>query len=177
MVLLREIRGQHDDVARRRWHWAAERQTADLLRRGQVSLQQRRRELTYTHVVEAMAHIVFWEKRGHIDLERQKVADRILVFGSIEPVERLGSARIGVGRGRPVERRLQIRHHRVVRGVVRPRAPGRRHHAATKFPHDFFPCLGLLAHALQVDRRKREPSRFGSVVVAADAILIDDRPL
>ena len=41
-----------------------------------------------------MTHIVFRKQRGDIDIERKKVANRILVLGSIEPAERLGAARI-----------------------------------------------------------------------------------
>ena len=55
VVLLGQVRRQHDDVAGRRWRGAADRQPADFLRRRQVSLQQRRRQFADAHVVEAMA--------------------------------------------------------------------------------------------------------------------------
>ena len=48
---------------------------------------------------------------------------------------------------------------------------------AAKLPHDFFPRLGVLAHAFQVDRVERESGRFDFVVMAADAIPIECGPL
>ena len=79
-------------------------QAADLLRRGDVAVQERRREVAHRHVVEPVAGLVARQQRRGIDVERQEVADGVLVFGPVEPPERVGPAGIGFLGGRAVER-------------------------------------------------------------------------
>jgi len=122
-----------------------------------------------------MADIVLREKGGDIDVHREKVADRVLVLGSIEPPERVGSSRIGMGRIRAIEGCFEMRDHRVVRRFVRPRASGRRHHAPAQFAHDFFPRFGVVARPFRMKRRERQAGSLYGVVVAADAVAVEGR--
>ena len=104
VLLLGEVGRKGDGVAARRPAGTPDRQPADLLRRREVALQQGRREISDRHVVEAVAGLVARQQRGDIDVERQQVADGVLVFGAVEPAERVGAAGIGVGGGGAVER-------------------------------------------------------------------------
>jgi hypothetical protein len=62
LIFLRQIRRQHHDVAGRGGQGAPDSQAADLLRRGEIPLEQRRRELADPDIVETMADIVFREE-------------------------------------------------------------------------------------------------------------------
>ena len=63
----------------------ADREPADLLRRRDVAVEQRRREVADRHVVEAVAGLVGRQQRRDVDVERQQVADGVLVLGSRQP--------------------------------------------------------------------------------------------
>jgi hypothetical protein len=41
-----------------------------------------------------MTRIVGWQHRDGIDIQANQIADRILIFGAVEPVERFGSTGI-----------------------------------------------------------------------------------
>ena len=73
----------------------ADGQPADLLRRGDVAVQERRREVAHRHVVEPVAGLVRRQQRRGVDVERQQVADRVLVLGPVEPAEGVGPAGLG----------------------------------------------------------------------------------
>ena len=109
---------------------AADGQPADLLCRRQVSLQQGRREIADRHVVETVARLIARQQRGDVDVEREQVANRILVFGAIEAAERIGTTRVGVVCGNCVESRGERVHRRLVAGFIGPWQPHRRHGAA-----------------------------------------------
>ena len=94
---------------RRRGVAIANGQAADLARRTEVAVHQRRREaLRVGDVVEAVADRVGRQERRHIDVDVQQVADRVLVFGAIEALERT-RARIRVERRELVHPRLERR--------------------------------------------------------------------
>ena len=60
---------------------------------------------------------------------------------------------------------------------VRPRHSGRRHHPGAKFPDDFFADLRMVAEVRQVQLVEQQVGRLQLCVVAAHAILVDDRAL
>ena len=124
-----------------------------------------------------MARIVFRQQSRDVDVQREQVTHGVLVFGPIEPAEGIGSTGVGTSRCRTVERGFQIRHDRLVRRLIRPRAAGRRHHAAAKLPHDFLPGLRIHADVLHIERVEREPRCLDVVVVTADAVPIKAGPL
>ena len=100
-----------DRVAAGRAARAADRQAADLLRRRDVAVEQRRRQIADRHVVEAVAGLVGRQQRRDVDVEREQIADGVLVFGSGQPPDRGGAAGIRMRRGRAIERRLERRDH------------------------------------------------------------------
>ena len=67
----------------------ADRQAADLHRRGDVALNQRRRHgERLGDVVEALARAVGRQQRVHVDVEREQIADRVGVLGAVQPMQR-----------------------------------------------------------------------------------------
>ena len=63
-------------------------------RRRDVAVQQRRREIADRHVVEAVARFVGGSSDGDVDVERQQIANGVLVFGAGQAAERVGAARV-----------------------------------------------------------------------------------
>ena len=70
------------------------------------------------HVVEAVTRVVAWEEPGYINVDFQQVADHVPVFGAIEEMERFGSSRIRLNRGRAVK--LNINADKLVLSVNNP---------------------------------------------------------
>ena len=103
--------------------------TAHRLRGRHVAFEQRSRHGQQVgDVVEPVGRILGGEERARVDLERQQIAYRVGVFGSIGAMNR-GPSGVGPRRGGPFERGLQSGRERVVRGGVRARPTGRRHRA------------------------------------------------
>ena len=74
---------------RRRGIAIADGKTADLARRAQVAVHQRRREaLRIGDVVEAVADRVGRQVGRHVDVDVQQIAHRVLILGAIEALER-----------------------------------------------------------------------------------------
>ena len=84
MVLLRDVGRDANDVALQRRLGGADRQPADLLRRGDVAVQQRRGQVAYRDVVEAVTAFIGGQERGGIEVEGQQVSDGVLILGTIE---------------------------------------------------------------------------------------------
>ena len=84
----------------------ADREPADLRRRRDVALEQRRRHAEDVgDVVEAAARVVCRKQRRGVDVERQQIANRVGVLDAVHAVERR-APRIRAGGGRPIDRRL-----------------------------------------------------------------------
>ena len=89
----------------------AHRQTADAGRRGNIFLQQHRRNRQHiADVVETVSGIIGRQKQGGIDLERNQIANRVGILRTIEPIGRR-TARIGLRFCGLIKRRFQVRHH------------------------------------------------------------------
>ena len=71
MLLLREVRPNSDGITARRAVGRADRQPADLLRGGDVPLQERRGEISDRHVVKAVTQVVLGQQRRGIDFQCQ----------------------------------------------------------------------------------------------------------
>ena len=85
-----------------------------------------------------------------------------------------------MGSGRTVELLLEPRRETVRGGLVRARPAGRRHQAARSFRTTFSQLLGVATHTCHVERVERDRGRAGRLhplVVAADAVLIEQRAL
>ena len=88
----------------------SEREPADLPRREQVPLHQRRRDRQHLgDVVEAvLVGVVGRQQRPRVDVEREQIADGVRVFGAVQAMERR-PAGIRAGRGRAIESGLRAR--------------------------------------------------------------------
>src|SRR5262245_33281111 len=92
MVALREVRRRSIDLRERNHRRIAHRKTADFARGRQILLEERGRDLQYVgDVVEAVAFVVGGEQFGDIDVEVEKVANRVTVLGPIETMQRRAS--------------------------------------------------------------------------------------
>ena len=116
-IVLREIVGDAEIVDGRKRRRCPDGRAADLLRRRQIPLHQRRRELQHARdVVEAVARVVGRKKGRDVDAEIEQVADRVLVFRAVQPVERLGPSRIRIQPGAAIELAFEPGQERVVTG-------------------------------------------------------------
>src|SRR5262245_32570570 len=120
-----------------------------------------------------MAGIVFGQERGDVHIEREDVADGVLILDARKTPEGLGAARVWTRRCGAIELTLEMRSERVVGHVVGPRHSRRRHHAATNLADDFFPRLGIGANARHIERIECEATGLRSAVVARDAVAIE----
>ena len=88
----------------------AHRERADLSRRRQIALLQRRRDTQHVgNIVETVRRIVRGKERGHIDLEGQEIADRVGVFRAVQPMKHR-PPRIGLQRPSSIQFALERRH-------------------------------------------------------------------
>ena len=95
-VVLRQIGGHPEDIVVRSRRRRSDGGAADVLCGGKVSLHQRRRDLENAgYVVEAIARAISRKQRRHVDVDAEKVANRVSVLGPVQTVERFRSARIG----------------------------------------------------------------------------------
>src|ERR1043166_9121298 len=108
MLLLRDVRSNPDRVAAWRATGRSDRQPADLLRGGDVAVQQGGREISDRYVVKTVAGLILWQQRPAIDLQSQQIANRILVFRAVEPAKCFGPAGIGMSYGSAIQGRRQI---------------------------------------------------------------------
>ena len=175
MFFLRRVGRHANDVALQRRLRAAHRQPADLLRRGNVAIEQRRGQVADVDVVEAVARFVGRQQRPGVDVERQQIPDGVLILGAVEAPQRLGAARIRRRRGRLVERRLQPRRQRAAVSGRRLRPRRRRHRAGAQLAHRLFPGFGALVHVGDIEPLQRQTGGFEPIVVAGHAVLIEHR--
>ena len=157
----------------------ADRDAADLLGRRHVTLQQHRREIAHRDVVEAVTGFVAGEHVADIDLQSEKIADRIAVFRPVEPAKGRGSPRIRPLRGEAVEPGCNSGDQEVVSRLVRPRQSRWRHLAAAQLSNNLLPPLpSIEISARRTDTRERKiqvRSRIASSV-ACHAVLVHKAP-
>ena len=155
---------------------AAHRGAADLGRRRDVARHQRRRDRQDVGVVvEAEARHVARQQLGAVHLEAEQVVDGVHVFGAIQAA-RGDAARIGLRGGVAVERALESGDERVHRRLVGPRPAFGRHRAAAQLPHHLLHHRRVARDVGQIDARQGQFAALQPIVVAADAVLIDERP-
>ena len=175
-ILLHQVDGDVvglDDRLLRQSHG----EPAHLPRRRQVALHQRRRDRQHArHVVECVSRRVGRQQLGYVDVERQQVADGVLVLPAAEAVERGAASRVGIGGGRLIERRFKLRDEGVERGLIGPWTTRWWHCAHPDLPDYLLPHLGSGAHVRRVDRVERQAAGPQPVVVAGDAVPIEQRP-
>ena len=87
------------------------------------------------------------------------------VLRAVEPMQR-HAARIGMRRGRLVERALEPGHEAVHARLVGPPRTGRRHHPAAQLANGLLPDVGVRRQSAEVQRVEREAGRLRALVVA-----------
>ena len=151
--------------------WIADRQAADFARRRQVALGQHRRDgQNVGDVVETVTRIVGRKQQIRVDIEREKIADRVGVLGPIQPMNRGPAAWIGSGFGGAIERRLEIVNEGIVSGFVGTGTVERRHRARAQFARDLLPHFGVIGDALDIAQIENKVPRLELGIVTGDAM-------
>ena len=152
----------------------AHREPADLLRRAHVALEQGRREVADSHVVESVTRRVGRQQRGDVDFQRQQVPHRVVVLGAIQPAEGLRPARVGRLGGDPVEFAFERRKRLPVRALIRT-APARgRHLPGAQLAGHLLPGRTIQALVLIDQGVEFQPGRLQPAVVATQAVAGDE---
>ncbi len=139
-----------------------------------VALHQRRRNRQHVRdVVEPAALIVGRKQRGRVDVERQKIPNRVGILGPVQAVHRGPPGTRSLGRC-AIQRRFKVSGEVVDLRWRRPWHAGRRHHAHAQFPNDFLPRFGALRNVGEVGMFERQATRAARVAVTGDAVLIQD---
>ena len=153
----------------------ADRGAADLARGAQVGIEQRRRhQLDVDNVVEAVALGVGLEIVGCVDLEPQKLADRALVLGTVEPLE-APDARNRVRRGGAVNPGLELGDQRGQRVATRTWHPRRWHHPHLQLPDHLLRRRRLRHRVRDVEPHQRQVAGAHLVVVANHTVPLNHR--
>ena len=121
VIVLREIAAHAERLERRCDSRAGDGEAADLPRRREVSLHERRRDVQHRRVVvEAVGFLVWRQERGDIDVEREEIADGVAVLGAVQPVNG-GVPQRRRRQRRLVDRGFQVGDEAVQRRLRRPR--------------------------------------------------------
>ena len=110
-----------------------------------------------------------------VDVEPEQIADGVLVLAAIEATQRHAS-----GAAATVPRVDLVLEPRDERGrglTVRAPRAGRRHQTAAQLADHLLGNLGVLAGRVEIQLGQRQAARLHPVVVAGDAVLIDERTL
>ncbi len=142
--------------------------------RGRVGFEQGRRDRKRPRdVVETPGRIVRRQQRGDIDLEIQKIADRVGVFGAVQTMEHdrardWGGPRLLRSISASSQSRRPSYFARGGRGM-----PGGGIMPGAQFANHLLPNLGMVADGGQIQLLQRKIGRFGFVVVAPHAVLVE----
>ena len=144
-IVLHDVQRNLEGLERRNRGRKTRREPRDLTRHRQVAFQMRRRNREHVgEVVEAAVRgFVARQERLHIEVEREQVADRVVVFGAIETMDRVDPAGIRTRRPRAIDFAFQPARHRAIRGGIGARPSGRRHRAGPKLRDHALPHLGI----------------------------------
>ena len=155
---------------------AAHCHSADLLRRTQIALHQRRRyPQDARHVVEAVARIVGRQQTCDIDLKIEQIANGVAVLRPIQAMKRFGASRIWMLGRSTIELALQPFAEPVVRGFVRTRPPDWGHQPGSELSDDLLPHFRVLADSRSVSAIEHQAPQLDALVVAANAVRRHER--
>ena len=138
----------------------AGREARHLPRDRQVALEMRRRDRQRLgDVVEAaVGGLVARQERLHIEahrIEREQIANRVVVFSTVEAMHGNRSRVRRRQRGRAIDFVLEPACDRAIRGGVGPRPSGRRHRAGAQLRDHALPGLGVRARRRDVEALER----------------------
>ena len=115
-------------------------------------------------VVEAaVGRVVAGKQRLHVQIQREQIADGVVVFGAIQALHRADAAGIGMGGPGLVELRFQERSPR--RDMWPDRAasfPGGRHRTRAQFHDHLLDGLGVRARLGQIQSVESEAGGSGA---------------
>ena len=111
-----------------------------------------------------------------LTIHREQIPHGVSVLGTVQAVEDRTTGVGGVCTG-TIELGLQPRGKLVEVLAVRPRPAGRGHEATPELAHNVFPEFRLVAHFAQVQGVECETGRERALVVAGDALAIDEGPI
>ena len=176
-VVLHDVQRNFECFDRRARRRKARREPRDLASHRHVAFQvSRRNRKRIREIVEAAVRgVVAGQERLHVDVEREKVANRIVVFRAIETMDGANPAGIRVGFPRAIDLAFERTRHGAIRRRIRTRTSRRRHRTGAQLRDDFFPHLGIGARRREVQAIEIEPGGVELLVVAGDAVLVEHR--
>ena len=134
--VLGQVGGEAERLGRRRGDRPPDGEAADLLGGRQVALEQGRRDAEHPRdVVEPVAAVVGRQQGRGVDVQRQQVANDVVVLAAVEPMEGVGTSRVGIPRRREVELGLEPDRERLVGRRVGTRPGGGGHGPGPQLPH------------------------------------------
>ena len=146
---------------------------ADAARRGQVALDQRRRDgEDLGDVVEAFLLVIGRQQGVDVDLEAEDVADGVGVLGAVETVDGR-TAGIGVLQARAVELGLEPFDELVGRGGGGTRPARGRHGIRAQAANHVLPGARVRLHLRDVQRVEGESRGQRAPVVAGHAVAVE----
>ena len=153
----------------------ADGEAADSASGRQVPRHQVRRDREHVAVVveAVLVGVVGRQQRGDVDVDREQIADRGVILGAVDAVERLAAPRVRPGQGHGVDLGLEPGGDGAIRGLGGPRAAGRRHRLCAELDDDLLPGLGVGADVRQVVGVEGQPRRAQPIVVAAHAVPVE----
>ena len=156
--------------------WSHDDLVHDLLRRGEILLQQHRRHRKHiADVVEAVAGIIRREIRRRLEIHAHQVADGVVVFHAIEPANR-DAAGIGVLAVHREECVFDKLREALALGERRLLARRWRHLTLADVREHLFPSLPVLVQrGFARERVEREVALLLPAAVATVAILLEQR--
>ena len=131
-------------------------------------------------VVEAAVRgLVSGQQRPDVEaprIEREQVADGVAVLRAIQAMDGVAPARIWIRRPRPIDCGLQRAGHCVVGRRIGTRQAGRRHRAGPKLRDHPLPDVRVGVRPGDVQTVERQSGSPEPLVVAGDAVGIEERP-
>ena len=171
----RHLEGFHTRSGRRE----PSRKTSHIPRQGHVPLQVRGRDREGVgEIVEtSIRRLVTRQKRPDVHVEHQQLVDSVVVLQAVEPMDRIGRARVGLGpRNRPVDFRLQPPRHEVVLGWIGPCHATRWHGAGPQLPDYRLPTISGRNGVLDVQHVERQSTVETPLVVTPYAVRVENLP-
>ena len=125
-----------------------------------------------------MTELVSRQKTVDINVNRQQITNRVLVFGAVQTPNRIRPTWLRILLGVLIESCFHCRQHGCVFRLGRPfdirrRHLPRRHSLDDLLPRFRIPLFGVANHA-RIKLAKIQASRWLSTVVAGDTVPIDD---